>query len=125
MKETADAAPPTTAQLAELKAIMIAKRDELRAKGRNVQRRISEGRENQAEDMDAASDASEDAESFGIAAQDQTTLGLIERALRKMELNTYGFSEESEEPIGYPRLRAVPWARRTVQEEEMRERKRR
>jgi DnaK suppressor protein len=125
MNASAEPAPPTAKQLAELRALLLAKRDELLAKGKIVQRRISEGRENQAEDMDAATDASEDAEAFGIAAQDQTTLALIERALRKMELNTYGFSEDSEEPIGYPRLRAVPWARRTVQEEEMRERKRR
>ena len=125
MNASADPAPPTAAQLKELRAILVAKRDELRAKGRDVQRRISEGRENQAEDMDAATDASEDAESFGIAAQIRRRSPSSSARFRKIDLKTYGFSEDSEEPIGYPRLRAVPWARRTVQEEEMRERKRR
>ena len=125
MKNTEDAAPPTATQLKELRKLLVTKRDELRAKQRNVQRQISEGRENQAEDMDAATDAANDAESFGIAAQDQHVLSEIDRALLKMDRGTYGLSEESEEPIGYPRLRAVPWARRTIQEEEARERARR
>jgi DnaK suppressor protein len=44
----------------------------------------------------------------------------IDRALRKIAAGTYGFSEESGEPIELERLEALPWARRTAHEEQRR-----
>lgn len=115
----------TASQRKELRGVLTAKRDAIRGKARAADARLSEGREAQAEDMDAATQATEEAEQMGIADQDRSTLALIDRALAKFEAGTYGICEESEEPIGYARLRAVPWARRTAQEEELRERRRR
>ncbi|MBX3271655.1 MAG: TraR/DksA C4-type zinc finger protein [Sandaracinaceae bacterium] len=45
-------------------------------------------------------------------------LGAIEHALAKLARGQYGLCEETDEPIGYARLRAQPWARYaiTVQE---------
>jgi DnaK suppressor protein len=50
-------------------------------------------------------------------------LALIDRALIKIEGGAYGVCEETEEPIGYERLKVVPWARYCVRVQEMRERK--
>lgn len=50
-------------------------------------------------------------------------LMLVERALLKIEEGVYGLCEETEEPIGYERLVAVPWARYAVHVQEVRERK--
>lgn len=48
---------------------------------------------------------------------------LVDRALLKIEEGVYGLCEETEEPIGYERLVAVPWARYAVHVQEVRERK--
>lgn len=49
-------------------------------------------------------------------------LQLVERALRKVDEGTYGYCEETEEPIGFERLSVIPWARFCVQVQEKRER---
>lgn len=49
-------------------------------------------------------------------------LGLVQRALGKIDSGVYGYCEETEEPIGYERLSIVPWARYSVQIQEKRER---
>jgi DnaK suppressor protein len=113
------------AQREELREILLTKRDVLRAKARAAEMHIGAGRETQAEDMDAVSQATDEAEALGIADHERAMLAQIEHALAKFETGTYGFCESSEEPIGYARLRSIPWARRTVQEEEMREKQRR
>ena len=78
---------------------------------------------------DAVSEAEEDAARTNeqetlleLAEAERGLLTLIERALRKVEDGTYGVSEESGEPIGVERLRAVPWARFTALEQEQLER---
>jgi DnaK suppressor protein len=123
--ENGEPAALTTSQREELRQILIEKRDALRKKARAAETYIGESREAQAEDMDAASQATDEAEALGVADHDRALMSQIEHALAKFEMGTYGFCEESEEPIGYARLRAVPWARRTVQEEELREKRRR
>ena len=45
-------------------------------------------------------------------------LHAIERAEKRLEDGTYGFSIESGEPIPAGRLEAVPWAERTSAEQE-------
>ena len=45
-------------------------------------------------------------------------LEAIERAEKRLEKGTYGFSIESGEPIPAKRLEAVPWAERTKDEQE-------
>jgi DnaK suppressor protein len=50
-------------------------------------------------------------------------LSLIERAIAKIMGGHYGICEETEEPIGYERLKVVPWARYCVRVQELRERK--
>jgi DnaK suppressor protein len=42
----------------------------------------------------------------------------VERALQKIEEGTYGFSDDSGEPIPRGRLEAVPEATRTIEEQQ-------
>jgi DnaK suppressor protein len=60
-----------------------------------------------------------------LAEAERTLLAQITRALRKFEDGSYGVSEESGEPIGFDRLRAIPWATLTVRDQEIREREQR
>ncbi len=50
-------------------------------------------------------------------------LECIEQALSKFETDQYGLCEATGKPIGYPRLKAVPWARYCIVYKEQRERK--
>jgi RNA polymerase-binding transcription factor len=50
-------------------------------------------------------------------------LAEIDRALAKIKAGTYGVSELSGLPIPVERLRVVPWARLTAEEEERRARR--
>ena len=55
-----------------------------------------------------------------LGAFDKNLLSEIDHALVKLDAGTYGLSEDSGRPIPVERLRAVPWARRTLEEEEKR-----
>ena len=73
--------------------------------------------------MDAATRAEEEAERLGLAHQERALLAEVDRALAKIEAGTYGVSELSGRSIPLERLRAVPWARLTAEEEERRARR--
>ncbi len=45
----------------------------------------------------------------------------IEFALSRMEKGTYGFCEETDEPIETERLLAIPWTRYSIEGAEIRE----
>ena len=79
---------------------------------------VRETRERSAEPMDEAQASLEQHEALGKAAHDRTLLQLVDRALKKIESGMYGVSERSGEPLGFPRLQAVPWARFTAGEQE-------
>lgn len=70
--------------------------------------------------LDAAGRVSETEELGARNERDTQRLADIEHALGKFEKDEYGLSEESSEPIGFGRLHAIPWARLTVAEEELR-----
>jgi DnaK suppressor protein len=53
-----------------------------------------------------------------LREQLQETLEAIERAERRLDEGTYGLSVVSGAPIPDERLEAIPWAERTVAEEE-------
>jgi DnaK suppressor protein len=110
------------AQLEELRELLLERRRGLDERRRP---RDSEIPERQADEMDAATDATAEAESLGLFERNARIRKEIDRALAKFESGTYGVSEDSGEPIGFGRLRILPWARLTVQEEEAKERRRR
>jgi DnaK suppressor protein len=60
-----------------------------------------------------------------IGEQVERRLGEVDRALRKIEEDTYGLSDDSGEPIPRGRLEAIPEATRTVEEQQRFEQERR
>jgi DnaK suppressor protein len=57
-----------------------------------------------------------------LAESQRRQLAQIERALEKLENGTYGVSEDSGEPIGFDRLRVIPWAALNTRDQEVHER---
>lgn len=57
-----------------------------------------------------------------LVAQLRAELEAVERAEQRLEDGTYGFSVESGEPIPAGRLKTVPWAERTAEEQKRYER---
>lgn len=74
---------------------------------------------------DAATDNYEKELALRIAGNEQEVLYDIEDALARIEEGKYGYSELSGKFIGLNRLRAVPYARFTLEEAEQMERKKR
>lgn len=107
--------PLTEKQLEELGRALREKRDALRAR----QKDIDEERvfEIEPDPMDMATDVIAGNEGDALIAHDSFLLAQIESALSRLAAGTYGLSEESGEPIPYARLRLIPWARRTADEE--------
>jgi len=94
------------------------KRDDLlaaRLATQGDQRSVGAG---EIEDGDVAERMIEQDEALRMARFDQALLTDVDRALAKMDAGTYGVSEESGAPIPVERLEAVPWARRTADEED-------
>jgi DnaK suppressor protein len=107
----------TAKQIAELRTRLVAERARLQADVST----LSPLRETDAsvgDEMDEAESSLEQHQAIGRAERDRGHLVDVEAALAKIEAGTYGVSELSGEPIEYPRLSAVPWARYTAQEQE-------
>ncbi len=86
-------------------------------------------RTSELEEIETSTDPFEDGELIedkqvddALAAQNRAELEAIERAERRLEDGTYGFSVESGEPIPAKRLETIPWAERTPEEQERYER---
>jgi RNA polymerase-binding transcription factor len=80
-------------------------------------------------EVEVATDPSDDAEVIeeeqvddAIEQQLRAELEAVERAEKRLEDGTYGFSVESGEPIPPQRLEAIPWAERTAEEQQRYER---
>lgn len=112
----------TEDQVAELQGMLLERRRALLAEqsqhldlGRFGDERIAEAEEAAARDATRST-------MIDLAESQRKQLALIERALRKLEDGTYGVSEDSGEPIGFDRLRAIPWAMLTTTDQEAHER---
>ncbi|WP_243042971.1 TraR/DksA family transcriptional regulator [Dyella sedimenti] len=73
---------------------------------------------------DRAQDAAQEDERQAQRDVDQARVGRIERAMRKIEEGTYGYSDLSGAPIPRARLEAMPEAILTLEEEQDQERRR-
>jgi DnaK suppressor protein len=111
----------TPAQLSTLRTRLLAERARIQSSETTLSP-VREDTGRHADEMDEAEASLVQHEALGRAAHDQARLGLIDRALARMDAGTYGISELSGEPIGYARLSAVPWARFTIAEQESLER---
>lgn len=70
---------------------------------------------------DSATHAERQRTSLHLAEAERASLARIDGALERMKQGTYGIDVETEEPIGFRRLLAVPWATRSAAGEEDRE----
>ena len=115
----------TQEQLAELKHQLERKRTELLALQTEATVAGTRSDDGPIPDRsDAGTRAEEEQALLDEADRDGGLLAEVEHALSKFVTNTYGLSELSRHSIPFERLRAVPWARLTADEEERRERHR-
>lgn len=86
----------------------------------------TEGKNIVSEEGDLAQKYTDQKLSISLREKDLRTLKEIEAALKKIEDGTYGYCEESGEPIEQKRLEKTPWARLSLYyaEEEEREQSR-
>jgi DnaK suppressor protein len=52
---------------------------------------------------------------LGLIENEQSTLELVNEALRRMAEGTFGLCAECSEPISKPRLQAIPYAKHCIQ----------
>jgi RNA polymerase-binding transcription factor len=82
-------------------------------------------RQSELDEIDTGVSLEDDAEALtdeqvddALAEQMRRQLEAVERAEKRLEDGTYGFSVESGDPIPAQRLEAIPWAERTAEEQE-------
>ncbi len=112
----------TSAQLETLRQRLIDKRRNL---ARDFEQHRDRGRfasERTPEPEEAAQLDTEQATMIDLAESERRILQEVDAALGRITEGTYGVSEESGEPIGYERLLAIPWARRSAADQEVIER---
>ncbi len=122
MKPTRDEAGLTQEQRETLRATLEA---EARKVALRRKLRVAAVAEREAEVTDEADDAARsDAQDVlvTLAENERLTLVRINAALERLSRGEYGLDVESGEPIGYERLKLVPWATRAAHQEERRER---
>src|SRR4051812_19894891 len=108
----------SSADLARLRRMLEHKRDALSA-SESADHELARGVTDETfEDGDVAERMIEQEAALRRDTSDRSLLAEIERALRKIEAGTYGFSEDSGAPIELDRLEAIPWARRTAVEQD-------
>ena len=76
------------------------------------------------DEADQASTSSTQAFDLRLAEKDRKLLELIDHALEKFALDTYGLCEGTGDPIAVARLRLRPWARFSVDHKQRLERDR-
>jgi DnaK suppressor protein len=82
-------------------------------------------RASQLQEIDTETNAEDDGEMIeddavddALAEQLRAELEAVERAEKRLEEGTYGFSIESGDPIPAERLETIPWAERTPPEQQ-------
>jgi DnaK suppressor protein len=107
----------TSAQLATLRGLLVAERQRVRGEAA-IPSVVADASPREADPSDEATDSLMQHEALAGSRHAERHLTEVEAALARMDAGTYGTSEVSGEPIGYPRLSAVPWARLTALEQE-------
>jgi DnaK suppressor protein len=107
------------AQLEELASLLDDKRRELTERVVHLREQIVTKDDcSLADAADAASLQENRLRSRGIVEQHLQTINEIDKALRRLEVGSYGISETSGEPIAYNRLMLIPWARTGTDDKE-------
>jgi DnaK suppressor protein len=84
--------------------------------------RLAENRENDSDLADRASSEAERAVELRARERERKLIAKIDAALKRLEDGTYGYCDETGEPIGLRRLEARPIATLSVEAQERHER---
>ena len=112
----------TPDQLKELRADLIAKREEVVVKIEKHVSAVTEDSDNLPDEMDIATRQSEQAYYLRMADKEKKLLHQIDHALRKFERGEFGFCEGTGDQIHYKRLKLRPWTRHSLDYKERIER---
>jgi DnaK suppressor protein len=115
--ETESGSGLTEEELKHLRERLERIRSDLRTRLEREQSVALEG-EHLPEPMDAAEQTREQDDAVLFTQRDRALLREVEHALAKLDRGTYGVSEVSGRPIGFRRLKAIPWARVAADEVE-------
>ena len=112
----AEASPLTKTQLRELRDLLLGKRRSLVGDMTGIQDSNGGWQDGNAGSMpthpaDIGTDNYEHEFTLGLLESERALLAEIDEALERMENGTYGVCQGTGQPIGYPRLRARPWAK--------------
>jgi DnaK suppressor protein len=113
----------TQAQVDQLERALLQRAQQLREAARQQRSLLRGDRGEEIDPVDRADEERRFRDAALLGEAEQHELEQIEAALARLRDGTYGVSELSGEPIGIERLRAVPWATRTVAEAEEAERR--
>jgi DnaK suppressor protein len=112
----------TEKQREQFEKILLKMREELlrSLRGRITQKVVPETEKEAGDLFDFATQGREKEYEYALTHRDQEKLYQIDDALRRLKKGEYGLCEECGEPIGFKRLKAMPFARLCVrcQEEE-------
>jgi DnaK suppressor protein len=121
-RAASSAAPtaPVVLDLAQIRARLAAKREEILALYRKDLKTGQESNDSPTEDIvDRANNAYSRELNFSISDAERARLLEIEEALSRLDLGTYGRCAHCGQPISAARLAAVPWAKLCVQCQEL------
>lgn len=124
MSDETNEAGLSAAQVTELKQLLLDTRADLITR-RSGQLRARTGLVSEVEDEgDSAARAGDEDRLARLAETEHDKIAEIDRALEKIEAGSgdYGLDEDTDEPIGYARLKVIPWARFAAATQEARER---
>lgn len=109
-------------EIAELKSILSAMRDELhhKAKERKAEGMYEISRDDLADEADLASVETAQDVGLTLAEHERNKLYLVEKALKKIEANdgSFGLCEGTGDPIGFKRLKVQPWVLYSLRHQE-------
>ncbi|MFN8534611.1 MAG: TraR/DksA C4-type zinc finger protein [Dehalococcoidia bacterium] len=119
-------------QLDEFRGLLLAEQQRLEALIASARRDSQEDTSEEynqaggiaAHQADVATDLYEREQAMSLGRDFAGRLDDVHHALRKIDDGSYGVSEQSGQPIALDRLRVVPWARLTIEEEREVERQR-
>lgn len=110
-------------QLAYFKAKLLASKEELLAGARETMGNLAEESSNHPDVADRASSESDRAIELRARDRQRKLISKIDSALRRIEEGTYGYCEDTGEPINFKRLDARPIATLSIEAQERHERR--
>ena len=109
-------------QLEYFKQKLLAWKEEILRESRETVSHLQAETENHADLADRASSETDRALELRTRDRQRKLISKIDQALRRVEDGSYGYCEETGEPIGVPRLIARPMTTLSIEAQERRER---